>query len=504
MRRLAVALLTAAFGLALVTQPARAGDAPPTVSGPVAGEPSFLTTAFDLASVGYEKVEYFISGTATKYEPVGTLDRDGKWEVSSAGTAPFTTRVIVFRPVDPQRFDGTVDVEWLNVSAGVEVGPGWTLTHNEIIRAGAAWVGVSAQEAGVQGGAPTVGGAPPGGLKAADPARYASLSHPGDAYSYDMFTQVARAVRDGGAAGPLGGLDVQRVIAMGESQSAFRMVTYINAVQPISKAFDGFLVHSRSRSGAGLASSASYGLGDPAMPKTALLRDDTDVPVLVFQSETDVTLLESIAARQPDSKRLRLWEVAGTAHADAYLSGVGYSDVGDGRAEVTLLDPTNAGPGALRCAQPINTGPTFAVLSAALHHLEAWVRDGTPPPKAPRFETTGGRDATLKRDEHGNVLGGIRTGQVEAPIATITGGKNRSASAATSASADDDRADFCRLFGTTTPFDAAAVAALYPSRDVWVQQFSAATDQAVEQGFLLQPEADHYKAAAQSLPLPLP
>lgn len=507
MHRVVVGLLATALGFALVTQPASAGAPPsssavtgPTVTGPIAGDPVLLATSFDLASVGYEQLEYFVAGTATRYEPAGTLGRDGRWEVEPAGTAPFVTRVVVFRPIDPDRFDGTVDVEWLNVSAGFENGPGWTLTHNEIIRTGAAWVGVSAQEVGVEGGRPTVDGAPPGGLKAADPQRYASLAHPGDAYSYDMFSQVARAIRDGGPSGPLGGFDVRRVIAMGESQSAFRMVTYINAVQPLANAFDGFLVHSRGRSAAGLAASEGYGLDDPAMPETALIRDDTRVPVLVFQPETDVVLLQSFAARQPDSKRVRLWEVAGTAHADAYMAGIGFADMGDGRAEAYLLDPRNAGPGPLGCARPINTGPTFAVLSAALRHLEAWVRDGTPPPKAPRLATTRGATVTIVRDDHGNARGGIRTGQVDAPVAAVTGEENHAA--ATAGGADDDgRLDFCGLFGRTTPLDAAAITALYPSRDAWVEQFSAATDRAVAAGFLLAPEARHYEAAARSMVL---
>lgn len=47
------------------------------------------------------------------------------------------------------------------------------------------------------------------------------------------------------------------------------------------------------------------------------------------------------------------------------------------------------------------------------------------------------------------------------------------------------------------------IAALYPSRAAWVAQFRAATDRAVEAGFLLSPEADRYKAAARSVPLAL-
>ena len=40
-------------------------------------------------------------------------------------------------------------VEWLNVSGQVDANPDWTMTHNELIRDGFAWVGVSAQAVGL-------------------------------------------------------------------------------------------------------------------------------------------------------------------------------------------------------------------------------------------------------------------------------------------------------------------------------------------------------------------
>ena len=63
--------------------------------------------------------------------------------------AQYTTRAVVMRPIDPHRFNGTVVVEWLNVSGGADAGPDWILAHNELIREGFAWVGVSAQKVGV-------------------------------------------------------------------------------------------------------------------------------------------------------------------------------------------------------------------------------------------------------------------------------------------------------------------------------------------------------------------
>src|SRR5262249_18303471 len=115
-------------------------------------------------------------------------------------------RILVYRPTDAKKFGGTVIVEWLNVSGGVDANPDWTQTHVEIIREGAAGVGVSAQYVGVEGGGGLVGLGISLPLKAVKPARYGSLDHPGDGFSYDMFSQAAQAVRTPSGPNPLGDL----------------------------------------------------------------------------------------------------------------------------------------------------------------------------------------------------------------------------------------------------------------------------------------------------------
>jgi len=466
----------------------------PTVTGPVTGgkgTPTIVGTAFDLAEVGYRGDEYFIEGEARSFVPeVTPLTPDGKWAVEESDTAPYKTRILVYRPEKAKDFDGTVFVEWLNVSAGFDTGPDWGSAHTQIVEAGAAWVGVSAQAAGVQGGAATVAGVPAGGLKAGDPERYGTLSHPGDQFSYDMFSQAGVIATGAGELDALDGLKAKRVIALGESQSASRMVSYINAIHPIAQVFDGFLVHSRGAASSTLGPPVPQGTPPPDIPTTVAIRR-TDVPVLVLQTETDVGRVIAVAGttRQPDSKRFRLWEAAGTAHADAYTGVFGFSDTGDGTAERKLLDPAEVSGGPLNCAQPINNGPGFAVLSAAVFHLEQWVRDGTAPPKAPLIATTEGTPPTITRDELGIAEGGIRTPIVDVPIAAVTGLTNPGGT-------------FCTLFGVTTPFDAATLSSLYPSHADYVKKFDASADTAVKAGFLLDIHAENYKRAASELPIP--
>ena len=481
---------------AVLAGPALAGSAKPstpTVSGPVTGgqgSPSLLSTNFEPSSVGYVRDEYFVEGDAIAYEPDGTLSTNGKWKVTEGETAPFKTRVVVHKPADPDDFNGTVFVEWLNVSAGFDTAPDWINAHNQIIRSGAAWVGVSAQAIGVQGGGDVLEGASAGGLKGGDPERYGTLTHPGDGYSYDIYTQ-AGVVASGDADGvnPFEGYDVQRVIAIGESQSAFRMTTYVNAVHPLIGLYDGFLIHSRGGSAAGFTD-ARFSM-DESVPDGVKVRTDIDVPVFTFETETDLTRLGFTPARQPDSKSFRLWEVAGTAHADAYTGTLGLNDTGDGSAELAMLDPAQASGGALNCSQPVNAGAQFAPLSAALAHLEDWVRDGTAPPKAPRIKTTGtGEDVAIVRDDNGIAVGGLRTPIVDAPIAANTGNENPGGT-------------FCTLFGTTAPFDAATLAALYPDGSVgWQEDFAKAADDTVKDGFWLQPEADNFTAASEQITFP--
>ena len=274
----------------------------PQIEGPITGPGSvFLqSTSIDLASVGYTQEEFFLSGTAHAYtnsEPLGT---DGKWSVTPADSADYKTRIVVYRPASGKKFNGTVVVEWLNVSGGVDAGPDWTFAHTELIREGYAWVGVSAQKLGVDGGVALVPVASLP-LKTVDPARYGSLRHPGDSFSYDIFSQAGEAIRHPSGPSPLGDLRVKRVIAAGESQSAFRMVTYINAIHPLAHVFDGYFVHSRGAISAPLSESPQPAI---SVPGTAAIRDDVDVPVLIFETETDLTFLGYVAARQDDSRHV--------------------------------------------------------------------------------------------------------------------------------------------------------------------------------------------------------
>jgi hypothetical protein len=494
------AVLVAAVALAWMSPAGAGGTAQrtPTVSGPVTGGEGIqaIGISYDFESVGYVFDEFFFEGDAAGYEPVGELPRNGEWRVKETDTAPFKTRMVVIRPEDPDDFNGTVFVEWFNVTGGVDAGPTFLNGHNEMLRSGAAWVGVTSQAVGVNGAAETVQSEtvdiPQGGLVASDPARYGSLSHPGDLYANDIFTQAGVAIRgDGDGVAPLDGFDVKRLIAVGESQSAGRLTTYVNAVQPLAGAYDGFLIYSRGATASPLGDRVPD-VDDPSIPVGTQVRRDLDVPVFTFETEYDASVLGYADARQPDTKRFRAWELAGGSHQDAYTaSGASLSDLGDGTAEVTMLDPAKADGGALGCVNPINRGAHYASLQAALAHLETWVRKGTPPPKFPRVQTEGSGDAIeVVRDERGIAKGGVRTPIVDVPLAANVGDATNSPG-------------FCRVFGQIQPFDAATLAELYPDGSAdYADAFEDAANRAVKAGIWLKPEAENFKQAARVIAIP--
>jgi len=175
--------------------------------------------------------------------------------------------------------------------------------------------------------------------------------------------------------------------------------------------------------------------------------------VMMVQTETDVLgLLGYYPARQPDNDHLRVWEVAGAAHADAVQIGSMASNLG--------------------CSVPVNDGQQVFVLRAALRHLDDWVTSGNAPPHGTPLDVdTSSAKPTYKTDTVGNVTGGVRTPAVDAPTSRLSG------------IAPADESVICILFGSTTPLTADQLHTLYTSKDDYTAKYQAATDAAIAAGF---------------------
>ncbi|HTN81167.1 MAG TPA: alpha/beta hydrolase domain-containing protein [Acidimicrobiales bacterium] len=444
-----------------------------SVTGPITGGEhgwAFGGPVVDFEALGYASEEYFLEGTASRYQAAGgtALDRDGRWDVEPCESARFKTRFVVYRPVDPATFNGTVIVSWNNVSAGHDLFGG---DSTELLEGGYAFVGVTAQRVGVHGIAPMNLG-----LVDWDKERYGTLSIPSDDYSFDIFTQAARTVgpdRPRAGVDPMGGLAVRHLVALGASQSAGRLGTYVNAIHPITHAFDGYLLQIYFGAGSPLeVGEFVVNLNDPDLSNegnrrlrlrgTNMIRDDLDVPVMIVNSE-----LEAIACynvRQPDTDRLRWWESAGTCHV---------SEQGQRARSPKYVRDFGA---PMQVAAGINRIPMIPLFDAATRHMHEWVNGGAPPPVQPRIEFTGD-PAEIVRDADGIAKGGIRLPQVEVPIAV---------NSAIPVVADI----FGILGGSSHPFSADDVIARYGDRAGFLAAFTAAARRAASAGVLLPRDVD--------------
>jgi hypothetical protein len=386
----------------------------------------------DPEQFGYRVEEYQLSGVAGCYQQ--STDHPGaRIEVEELGTAPYRTRLLVIRPADPTQFNHTVLLNWQNVSAGYE---SWAPSDGELYQ-GYAWVGVSAQEVGLFG--PPVGmgrgaRADATGLVDEDPERYGMLRHPGDPGSFDIFADAARVVGPGRstAIDPLAGLDVHHVIAVGVSQSAMRLVAYANALHHRHRVIDGYALSVwEGRAPNLMDGPISYGGGRTA------IREDLDVPVVVVNSEFETLALHATGA--VDSEWIRYWEVAGTPHG------------------VTRRPELHHGRGW----EP-NTLRFKPVAESALRLIRRWVAEGRPAPSFPRIAVDPGRPPRIRRDAHGNAVGGIRLPELEAPVAEYRGMAVGTG--------------LPPLFGAARPFTDDELREMYPSRQLLAARWQSAVD----------------------------
>ncbi len=473
----AVAGLVVLFPLTLATEQGTGAATSVTfhsaaaLTGPITTghimEPETAHT-LDLAPNGYEEHEYFASGTATAFKG-DSMPSDGKWTITPTTTAAYKTRILVRRPTNPAHFNGTVIVEWMNVSAG-ESAPDWDFLNPMLMRDGYAYVAVSAQALGVNGGQSLLSTPgtpiPSGGLVTGEPERYGSLHHPGDQYALDMFAQIGQALRAPHSAA-LSGLKPKHVLAIGESQSAFYLTTFADALQPRTDTFDGIFIHSRGGSGASLSGSS---ITSSNGPDNLRIRTDLKVPIFMSETQTDLIQLGYVPAQQPNTDKIRTWEIAGTSHADAYFIGPASSVLG--------------------CTTPVNSGPQHNVVEAGFTAFDKWVDNGTPPPSPQPFTLSSTQPATLAIDAHGNVIGGVRTPAVNVPVSTLSGAPPAGAT------------KICGLFGQTIAFTPAQLASLYGTQSNYLAAYTKSLDKDIAEGYILGADKASLLAQAQQVQIP--
>jgi Alpha/beta hydrolase domain len=437
----------------------------PVVSGPVKGGKGYIfgSPMQNLSERSWMMEEYFLEGAAVSYAPAAgcELGLDGLWDVEPAEEASYKTRAYVVRPADPVKFNGIVLVNWQNVTIGADFG----MPDLEQLERGYAWVGITTQRVAHEGQRSLAEDMPATvGLCEWDPERYGSLHHPGDAFSYDIFSQGIRALRQDAAADidMLGGLSPRLLIATGGSQSAMRLGSYLNIAHQKDRVIDGFLL------------TVHWGLCPPAPDMSLVesfeltpefkfkgssrIRDDGGVPILVVNSESETMMVSMV--RQPDSDTFRFWEMAGTAH--------GGGESAEAMTAVLVRDGISEG---LPVVEGRNTIAWDYIARAGLERLVEWIDTKSPPTSIPPIVLN---EAGIVRDDIGNAEGGVRVPEVVAPLGVHVGMKTELSAAA--------------LMGQSTPLSSERIHELYLDAAGFYKKWDDAIDDLVELGLVL-PEA---------------
>ena len=455
----------------------------------------------NLGEVGYAEREFTMSGGANVFRQNGFWQSNGNWGVSVAqAKVPYTTRLLVRYPTNPAKFNGTVVFEWLNDTTGGDQDPVWAQLYNQLINKGYAYVGVTAQRPGMKD------------LATWDPKRYGTLGDSNDGESYEIFTQAAEAVKADSAT-LLGGLAPKELIGTGDSQSAFRVDTYVNAIQPLKHAFNGFLAVGR----AAVAAPIGEGLV-AASPFPALIRTDDTAPFIELNTQGDIEELDAAAARQPDNNYLRTWELAGASHIDAHEAA--YETETIAREEPTVGIPSCVfgtpieGTGtALDGRNQTDNMPLFEVEDAALAGLQNWVVNGVAPAHSPQISAIPlffGLSHLVIKNQYGIAQGGIQMPDAEVPAEDYSAinfanvseqGLSQTAIQAeledafttleTGGISNETLRDegLCLLSGYFTDFTSSTLKTLYPTPASYASKFSAAANAEVAAGFMTPEDA---------------
>ncbi|MGH9641662.1 MAG: alpha/beta hydrolase domain-containing protein, partial [Terriglobales bacterium] len=414
----------------------------PGISGPLAETPTshaFLASAFQkrplyLGKLGYIEEEYLISGEARVFERPG---RSGK---KVLGKGPYVTRILVRRPRDDRRFNGTAIVEPLNPSSPVDLPIMWAESHQQFISDGYAWVGITIKPNTIKS------------LKKFDPARYATLGmpnpRPGPACSareinpwaqpttpadetglaWDMLSEVGMLLKSHSPKNPLS-RPAERLYMTGQSQTggysrAFASVFGQTDVGPDGKPlYDAYIYSGSPPWQVPLNQCAKdFSPGDPR-----LLTAAAGVPIIEMFTQADMGT--NVETRRPDSDVLpdlfRRYEIAGAAHVDPWEALSFASDADMVRATGTA---TSAGPACEPTGVEPSDFPVRYIFDAAWRILDNWVRHGVPAPRGTPLELKPSAgpflpDKAFVVDAQGNAKGGVRTPYVDVPTARWIGAK---------------------------------------------------------------------------------
>lgn len=344
----------------------------------------------------------------------------------------YTTVVHVRRPVDPATASGIVVLE---PTHGGNLWPVMSTTGAFLTSAGHTILAVSSSSFVVDRL-----------VKPANPSRYERLSVPGTpGVESEILAQVGALLRSS-PRDVLGAVPVARLVLAGYSGTGAVVRRFIEAAHAEAR-LDGRPVYD------------GYFPGQTAVGAMPQPIADLDVPVIELQGESEVVRTfrrnpDGLTYRRDDGERYRLYEVPSMPH----MAG--------GR------------PG-WACVEPVRTTfPLRAVWSSALHNLIRWVDEGVPAPRAERIHLDGEH---VVRDEHGHALGGVRTADIDVPLATL--------GAVSTPAPENPRGARPEMLGYREDFSAATLAELYGDHASYLDRFEKRLRELVEGGWYLERDA---------------
>lgn len=477
----------------IVDVPRVRGPLPSNARSHPFGAARFQGVPENLRAKGYVEEEYIVSGTANVYD----------WPsygpaVVRTPNAPYTTRILVRKPIRAATFSGNVVVEPLNPSNLFDLNIGWAMMNRQIIRNGDVWVGVTVKPVSIVA------------LKKFDAQRYASLSMANplslddprncatvaadssrtteNGLAWDIISQVGQLVRSDDAANPVrygARHRTQQVYGFGYSQTGGYLYDYINGVRPLAlsapgkQIYDGYIV----------AVAGGAFVGNVPINQCAKVPPVTDprfqfsnvgVPIMHVMSQSDY--LVGIAGRRLDSDapsdRFRHYEMAGAGHAtpDELNYAARPQDIVKAGQPVPPMS-CNEGPRS--------RFPSYVFFDAILRNLDLWVRKNVAPPHGSPIVVENGVPV---EDQYGNVLGGLRSPFLDVPTSTWEG--------------NSTGASFCRIAGHEVPFSSERLAQLYPTHQTYIRNVVRSVNELVRQRFLTRYDGDQLIRDARQANVP--
>jgi hypothetical protein len=450
-----------------------------------------------LENAGYVDQEFFVSGLANVY----TWDQNNNPIVRSAN-APYATRIIVRRPANPNAFSGTVWVEPLNPTVGVDLDRMWQLQYQQILRDGDAYVGITIKPNALAA------------LQMFNPVRYASLSmsnplppaeqtcgllpgQPGynpntsklyeNGLAWDIISQVGALLKSNAPDNPLGA-PASRVLGTGWSQTGGYAIRYFSTFGANAQMSSGANVYDGWLTGGATGPAPIHQCS--SVPSAADPRNQirpSGVPVISLRTQGDFF---SFANRRADGDapddQYRLYELAGPSHDTATIFENFAPDADIIQAGVSPPNP------AVCNYEHVTDFPYEYFFNAASVNLTLWT-EGVAPPYADRYEYgVGGPFPPILLDEFGNARGGVRSPYLDVPIATYNAG----------APFGPGVPFTCLVLGYKAPFSAELLRELYPSHGDYVSKFVASTNELVRQRLLLRVDAGEMRSQAAQTDVP--